>query len=182
MLTTLTVILIFFLSVQVFPVAIGINVKGEWPKAILFVGILSFIQVLTYWLGLKLGSTFMQLMDGFKSAVFLIGFLLIGIRMLMEVFSIRKGLRSHSIANAQHVILASLAQGMNTFLAGLLFYYLAVDSTFTIIIITAITVIISTIGIILKPEKTNLALASLLYVIGGIVMIIISIYISFFIF
>ncbi len=181
MLTTIVILIIFFLSIQIFPVANGIDVLGKPGKAILLIGVLSLTQLLTYWLGLKLGSTFMHLMDGFKGAVYFIGFLLIGIRMLMETFNIRKGERTYSIDSIGHVTLASLAQGMNTFLAGLLFYYLAVDVQFTLILLFSLTVIIATIGIIMKPDKTSLVFASLLYALGGMVMIITAIYISFFV-
>lgn len=181
MLTTLVVIIIVFLSVQVFPVAVGIDVKGQPGKAILLIVVLSLVQVVTYWLGLKLGSSFMHLMDGFKGAVFFIGFLLIGIRMLMETFNIRKGERTYSINKTGHVALASLAQGMNTFLVGLLFYYLAVDEQLTSILLFVLTVLIATIGIIMKSGKLTLAFASLLYALGGLIMLISAIYISFFI-
>ena len=182
MLTTIIVLVILFLSIQVFPVALGIDVKGRWLKATLFIIVLSLIQLLTYWLGLKLGSTFMHLMDGFKSVVFLFGFLLIGIRMLMETLAIRKGERTYQINTIGSVIFASIAQGMNTFLVGLLFCYLDVDEQFTMILLLALSIIIASVGVYLKPEKLSLALASLLYTIGGIIMIISSIYISFFIF
>ena len=181
MLTTLVILIIIFLSVQIFPVAVGINVTGKPGKAVLLVTVLSLTQVLTYWLGLKLGSSFMHLMDSFKGAVYFIGFLLIGIRMLMETFNIRKGERTYSIDSIGHVTLASLAQGMNTFLAGLLFYYLAVDEQFTLMLLFSLTVVIATIGIVMKPGKPTLVFASLLYALGGLVMIITAIYISFFI-
>jgi putative Mn2+ efflux pump MntP len=182
MLTTIIVLIILFLSIQVFPVAIGINIKGNWLKATLFVVVLSLLQAVTYWLGLKLGSTFMHLMDGFKGVVFLLGFLLIGIRMLMETLSIRKGERTYSIDSVGFVVMASLAQSMNTFLAGLLFNYIDVNEIFTVILLLVLTVIIAVVGVILKPEKQSLIFASLLYTLGGITMIISSIYITFFIF
>ncbi len=182
MLTTIIVLIILFLSAQVFPVAIGIDVKGKWLKATLFVIVLSSIQLLTYWLGLRLGGTFMYLMDSFKSVVFLFGFLLIGIRMLMETLAIRKGERTYQINTIGSVVFASIAQGMNTFLAGLLFCYLNVGEQFTMITILVLSIIIASVGVFLKPEKLTLAFASLLYTIGGILMIISSIYISFFIF
>ena len=182
MLTTILVIIILFLSAQVFPVAVGIDAKGKWFKATLFVIVLSLLQVVTYWLGLRLGSTFMHLMDGFKSVVFLFGFLLIGIRMLMETLAIRKGERTYQINTIGSVVFSSIAQGMNTFLVGLLFCYLNVDEQFTMILLLAFSIVISSVGVYLKPERLTLAFASLLYTIGGIIMIISSIYISFFIF
>jgi len=182
MLTIIVVLIILFLSVQVFPVAIGVFIKGNWLKATLFVIVLSLLQVVAYWLGLKLGSTFMHLMDGFKGVVFILGFLLIGIRMLMETLTIRKGERTYSIDSVGFVILASFAQSMNTFLAGLLFNYLNINEPFTLILLLGLTIIIATIGVMLKPEKQSLIFASLLYTLGGITMIISGIYVTFFIF
>jgi len=182
MITIIVVLILLFLAVQVFPVAIGVDINGNWFKATLFVVVLSLFQVVTYWLGLKLGSTFMHLMDGFKGVVFLLGFLLIGIRMLMETLSIRKGERTYQNNTVGSVVFASVAQSINTFLVGLLFCYLNEDKVFAIVLLFVLSLIIATVGVFLKPEKQSLALASLLYAIGGIVMIISSIYISFFIF
>lgn len=166
---------------QVLPVAIGIDASGKAGKAIILIVILSLVQVATYWLGLKLGNSFMYLMDGFNGAIFFMGFLLIGIRMLMETFNIRKGERTYSIDSIGHVALASLAQGINTFLAGLLFYYLKIDQQFTIILLLGLTVIVSIVGVVIKPGKLTLVFASLMYAIGGLIMIVSAIYISFFI-
>lgn len=154
---------------------------GKAGKAIIIIVVLSVVQVVTYWLGLVLGDTFMHLMDGFSGTVFFIGFLLIGIRMLMETFNIRKGERTYSINSIGHVALASLAHGINTFLAGLLFYYLFFDEQATLILLFVLTVIVAIVGIVMKPNKLTLAFASLLYAIGGIIMLISAVYISFFI-
>ncbi len=181
MLTTLVVIIIFFLSIQVFPIAVGINVSGKQAKVILLIVVLSLVQAVAYWLGLKLGNSFMHLMDGFKGAVFFIGFLFIGIRMLMETINIHKGERTYSIDSVSHVLLASIAQGINTFLVGLLFCYLVIDEKFTLILLIVISVAIATVGIVIKPGKFALSLASLVYAFGGLVMIVSAIYISFFV-
>ncbi|HJN06270.1 MAG TPA: manganese efflux pump [Bacteroidales bacterium] len=181
MLSLLVILIIIFLSIQVFPVAVGIKVEGKPGKAVILVVVLSMVQVVTYWLGLVLGDTFMHLMDDFRGTIFFIGFLLIGIRMLMETFNIRKGERTYSIDSIGHVALASLAQGMNTFLVGLLFYYIFFDEQATLILLFVLTVIVAIVGIALKPGKLTLAFASLLYAIGGLIMLISAVYISFFI-
>ncbi len=180
MVTTIIFLVIIFLSVQVFPIALGIDVRGKLAKALVLVIVLSAIQVFTYWLGLKLGNTFMYLMDGFSGVVVFIGFLLIGIRLLMEVFNIRKGERSYSIDTIGLTALASFAQGVNSFLVGLLFYYISIDVSFTIITLLSSVVVVTVLGIIMKPEKLTLAFASLLYTIGGLVMLVAAVYFSFF--
>lgn len=181
MLSLLVTLVVIFLSIQVFPIAVGINVADKPGKAVILIIILSLVQVVTYWLGLIFGESFMHLMDDFRGAVFFIGFLLIGIRMLMETFNIRKGERTYSIDSEGHVALASLAQGINTFLAGLLFYYIFFDEQGTLILLFVLTAIVAIVGIVLKPGKLTLAFASLLYAIGGLIMLISAVYISFFI-
>ncbi len=182
MLSAITILIIFFLSVQVFPVAIGFNSHKNLNITILGVAILPISQVLLFWLGIKLGSTFMHLMDGFKSVVFLFGFLLIGIRMLMELFPIRKGERSLELSKLKYIIFSAIAQGANTFLAGLLLFYVQFNSVLIFGLLFSVTLLFSIVGAMLVPKKLTLALASLFYALGGIVMIISSIYISFFIF
>ncbi len=180
MLVTIVFLILIFLSIQVLPVAIGINVNGKPLKAILLIIVLSTVQLLTYWLGLKLGSTFMYLMEGFKTVVVFLGFVLIGIRMLMEVFNIRKGERTYSIDSIGHVALASFAQGINSFLVGLMYYYILINERDTLVTLFAATIVISIIGITMKPGKLTLAFASLLYSLGGLVMLFAAVYFSFF--
>ena len=180
MLVTIVFLILIFLSIQVLPVAIGINVNGKPLKAILLIIVLSTVQLLTYWLGLKLGSTFMYLMEGFKTAVVFLVFVLIGIRMLMEVFNIRKGERTYSIDSIGHVALASFAQGINSFLVGLMYYYILINERDTLVTLFAATIVISIIGITMKPGKLTLAFASLLYSLGGLVMLFAAVYFSFF--
>ena len=180
MLSIIVFLILISLSIQVLPVAIGIRVNVKPVKAVLLIIVLSTVQLLTYWLGLKLGSTFMYLMEGFKGIVVFIGFVLIGIRMLMEVFNIRKGERTYSIDSAGHVALASVAQGINSFLVGLMYNFILIVERDTLITLFAASIVISAIGIIMKPDKLTLAFASLLYTIGGLIMLLAAVYFSFF--
>lgn len=180
--TIIISIILVFLAVQIFPVALGVDTKGKVMKIALALLVLTAIQLISFWVGLKLGNTFMYLMNGFKGVVIFIGFLLIGVRMLMEVFNIRKGERSYSIESTGHIALASLAQGMNTFLVGLMFHYIKPDEQYIFLFFVISTLLISIIGILLKPEKITLAFASLLYTIGGLVMLFSAVYFSFFYF
>lgn len=168
-----------FLAVQVFPVSIGISVGKNIGKAIITILVIVSTQLLTFWLGLKLGSTFMHLMSGFDNVVVFIGFLLIGIRMLMEVFNIRKGERTYNIDGIGHIALASTAQGMNSFLVGLMMYYMPVGEQYMLIFLAGSSLVVSVIGLIMKPEKLTLAFASLLYTIGGLIMLFSAVYFSF---
>ena len=108
-----------------------------------------------------------------------IGFSLFGIRMIMDAFHVRKGERTYVMGNPLTVILASFAQAINTFLAGMLFTLLPVDNEFLLMVLLIFTVIVSGAGIMMNPEKTERALASLLFSLGGIVMLFAAVYLGF---
>lgn len=173
------ILILFVLSSQVFPVTLGIEPKKNTTSAIGYGLILVFGQVLFLLFGLFLGDRFMYLVDGFKGIVVFIGFFLIGIRLLMDTFKVRKGERTYTIDSTLPVILASAAQGINTFLAGLLFSSLALDFQWLSIVLFILTAVVTAIGMFLKPTKQSLALSSLLFASGGLVLIVSSIYFGF---
>ena len=124
MLTAIIVLIIISLSVQVFPVAVGIDrskgiIAEAWFGSLLVVGQLFFFLV-----GYLLGDRFMHLMTGFKGVVIFIGFFLIGIRMMMEAFTVRKGERTYIIENTKTAALTAVAQGVNTFLAAIILTFI----------------------------------------------------------
>ena len=171
MLTVLVTLIMIFLSFHVLPLAIGININSNPLKSLLIFILIISIQVFIYWLGIRVGNVFMYLMDGFSGVIIFIGFLLIGIRMLMEVFNIRKGERSYSHEKLWHIALAALAQGINTFLVGLMFYYIPINVRYTLIVLFIAVSIISLMGLFMKSQRLNLVFASLLYAIGGLGML-----------
>ncbi|MBT3174297.1 MAG: hypothetical protein HN336_05575 [Lentimicrobiaceae bacterium] len=181
MLTVLVTLIMIFLSFHVLPLAIGINIKSHPLKSLLTFILIVSIQVFIYWLGIWAGNMFMYLMDGFSGVIIFIGFLLIGIRMLMEVFNIRKGERSYSHEKFWHIALASLAQGINSFLVGLMFYYIpTINVRYTLIVLLIAVSVISLIGLFMKSQKLNLVFASLLYAIGGIGMLFSGCFLAFY--
>lgn len=173
------ILILFVLSSQVFPVALGINPRMNTGKAIWYGLILVLGQFLFLLFGLFLGDRFMHLVEEFKGIVFFIGFFLIGIRMMMDTFPVRKGERTYTIESTLQVALASSAQGTNTFLAGLLFASLALDGQWLSLVLLILTFAVTVIGLFLKPGKQSLALSSLFFVFGGLIMIISSIYFGF---
>ncbi len=181
MLLTIISLILTFLAIQVLPVAIGIEVNKRIPRAILAIFILVVVIVTTFWLGIKVGNTFMYLMEGFKAVIVFIGFLLVGIRMLMEVFNVRKGERTYSIDSLKHIALATFAQGINAFLVGLLFHFIEFSEQYVILYLFTATAVVSIVGMFMKSEKLTLAFASLLYILGGFTMLFSSIYFSFFV-
>jgi len=178
--SVILVVILFFLAVQVLPVAVGVNRKESKGLWVVFGLIMAVLQIALFWGGLQLGGLFMHYMDGFSGMVLFLGFSLIGIRMLMEVFQIRKGERTYLIDKTKHIVFAGLAQAINTFLAGLLFTFFTFDylPVYEILFIT--TLVLALAGMWLSASKFNLSLAALLYLVGGLVMLIAGVYLAFF--
>lgn len=180
MLQVILTLIIIFLAIQALPVSLGIQTGRKPANALVLVAVIAIVQVFTFWGGLKIGESFMYLMKGFKGVIVFIGFLLIGIRMLMEVFNIRKGERTYTIDKPGHMALASLAQGVNSFLVGLLLYFIPHDEEYLLYLLATSSIVVSLIGMMMKPEKVPFALASLLYTISGLIMLFSAVYFSFF--
>ena len=179
MLLAASILIIIALSFQVFPVALGFSEKGALKNIILPVLILSLTQTVFFLLGHYAGEHFMHLLDDFKSTILFAGFFLIGIRMIMEILRIRKGERTFLLADNNSLIFASMAQSMNTFLAALLLYFIPVDKLWLALALLVASVIFSIVGIMAKPERPSFLFASLLYLIGGILIIVSSLYFIF---
>lgn len=175
----LTIIVI--LSFQVLPVALALDIKREPAKTVWFALLLLLGQLLLFLAGYYLGARFMHLLEDFLSTVIFIGFFLVGIRFIIDAFKVRKGERTYVPDDSMTVILASLAQAINTFLAGVLSSSLTVDVNRLLFVLFIGCTLIIALGIVMKPQQQSYTFASLLYFIGGIVLIIGSIYLDFFI-
>ena len=173
-------VIILVLSFQVLPVALGIDQNKGLNQTIFYALVLVLGQSLLFLLGYLLGERFMHLMESFRGTVIFIGFFLIGIRMIMDAFKVRKGERTYTFDSTMPVVLASLAQGINTFLAGILLTNLPFERQWLTIILTIATLILAGIGTMMKPGKTSFSLASFLFLSGGLWMIFSSIYLGFF--
>ena len=173
--------IIVVLSIQVIPAALGIDPKKDLNLTIWFALILILGQSTLFLIGFLLGNRLMHLMDDFKGTVLFIGFFLIGIRMIMEAFKVRKGERTFTFESTKSVILVSLALGINTFLAGLLFTYLSFERHWLTVILTSATLVSVGIGTVMTPGKTAFTISSLLFLAGGLWMIFSSLYLGFFI-
>lgn len=179
MLITLVVLLITVLALQSYPVALGITFKSN-PKAIGFIVLLTAMHALLLWLGYLLGSTFMHLMEGFKSVVMFMSLVLVGVRMLLEVLNIRKGERTFAITTTMQLLLVSIALGINAFLIGLVFNYLDVNIIQLASLLAVLTFVISIIGSLTSFRKVSIFLATLFSALGGVVMVVAAIYFTFF--
>jgi len=179
MLLSLSTLIVIILSFQVFPIALGVSAKDNLKTAILMVVILSISQPVFFFIGYYVGEQFMHLLANFKSIVLFAGFFIIGIRMIMEVLKIRKGERTYYLNNGKGMLLVAVAHSINTFLAGLLLFFVPTDIFLLTLILFGTTIIMSISGVMAKPGKLSFSFASFLYLIGGVFIIFLSVYFIF---
>lgn len=176
-------LLVFVLSAlafQVFPVALGSSIKQNASASLKLITALVLTQTLMLWLATLVGQRFLYLTEEYRNTIVFIGFFLVGMRIAMESFAVRKGERTFNADNNQNIVLASLAQSINTFLAGLMFYFFDFSQLSLVTIFFALTLLISLLGSVVNLNKQSLAFTSLVYLVGGLGLIITSIYIGFF--
>ena len=97
----------------------------------------------------------------------------------MEAFAVRKGERTYQIDKPTPYIFSSIAQSINTFLAGILFFFLPVALLKDIIYLTIFSFAFTLLFLFIKTEKAALSAISLLYLAGGIFMALLSFYFLF---
>jgi len=108
------------------------------------------------------------------------GLFLIGVRMIMDAFKIRKGERTYILDNTTTLIMASVAQGINTLLAGLILSYISFTISQLMFVLLISTFVVTILGVLLKAKKYSYALSALLYSLSGMIMLISSVYLGFF--
>jgi len=177
-----SIIILFVLSFQVMPVAVGMDAK-KTPAFHLISGILFLVlgQMLLFLLGMWVGSHFMHLLTRIKTYVLFIGFFLISVRFSMEAFKVRKGERTYALEKASFYIMPAIAQAVNTFLAGILFYYLdtSINMGNNLIYLAVFSFSLTLLFVFIKNQKPVLSAISLLYIIGGALLMVISVYFLF---
>ncbi len=179
MLLLISILIVITLSFQVFPIALGVSAKDNLKNAILMVVILLLSQTGFFFLGYYIGEQFMHLLENFKSIVLFVGFFIIGIRMIMEVLNSRKGERTYHLNDEKGMLLVAVAHSINTFLAGLLLYFVPIDKFLLTLILFGATLLMSVGGIMANPGRLSFSFASFLYLIGGIFIIFLSVYFIF---
>lgn len=175
-----SIVIFFILSFQVMPVALGVDAR----KTGLFhlISIVLFLvagQVLLFLMGVWLGNRFMHLISAIQRGVLFVGFFLIAVRYSMEAFKIRKGERTYAIEKPALFILPAIAQAMNTFLAGILLYFIPVDLLTDLIYLSVFSLIFTLLFVFIKNDKLSTSAISLLYMIGGGILTLVSIYFAF---
>ena len=177
----LFILMMFALAFQVYPVALGMDYRELKARTFSFSFILLLGQLVMFQAGYLLGGRFLYLVKDFQGTVIFIGFALIGFRLMMESFKVRKGERTYVLEQPVTVILASFAQSINTFLAGMLFTLLPVSNRLLLLVLFVSSTGVIFAGVMKKPDKTAGALSSLLFLLGGIVMVFAALYFGFFI-
>ncbi len=176
----ISILILFILSFQVMPVALGVDARKTSPfHLITIVLFLVAGQVLLFLLGVWLGNRFMHLISGIQRGILFVGFFLIAVRFSMEAFKIRKGERTYSIEKPALFILPAIAQAVNTFLAGILFYFIPVDLLPDLIYLSVFSLVFTLLFVFIKNNRLATAAVSLLYMIGGGILTIISFYFIF---
>jgi len=179
MLLSLSILIVIILAFQVFPIALGVSAKDDLKNTVLIVIILLLLQTVFFFIGYYVGEQFMHLLANFKSLVLFTGFFIIGIRMIMEVLKIRKGERTYYLNDERGMLLVAIAHSINTFLAGLLLFFVPIDIFLLTLILFGTTIIMSISGVMAKPGKLGFSFASFLYLIGGVFIIFSSVYFIF---
>ncbi len=167
---------IFFIIALTFPVAVastafGINYEqfainnSQFEKKWFYAFVVALGQGVMYELGSLLGGTFMHTIESFsKWVVFALCFS-IAYRMLIDTLKIKNGTNLFMIEKNLHLILLSVALGVNPFIAGLLFDFIPLFQNLTPFIIMAAAFVWSVVFILIPFSKMKLTLNSFLNVI-----------------
>lgn len=176
----ISIIILFILSFQVMPVAVGMDIR-KTPAFHIISGILLLIlgQLLLFLLGIWLGNRFMHLLSGVKDYALFVGFVLIAVRFNMEAFKVRKGERTYIVGKSTTYIIPAIAQAVNTFLAGILFYFMPGTPGNDLIYLAAFSFSLAILFALIKNKKLALPAISFLYMIGGGLLMAVSFYFIF---
>lgn len=175
----LNLIFMFFLASQAFSTFFKEGKMDKSPATLYMVLLPVFAQALFFLFGFLLGNRFIYLLNEFKTYVILGGFIIIGIRFLVDAFAVRKGKKTFKAVHILEISLASIAQATNTFLMGLLFSIFEINLIPSLSILALFTLFFSFAGSASLASKRNLALSSLLILLGGLFMVGASFYLAF---
>lgn len=176
----ITLMILFFLAFQVMIITMGLNRNPISTRLIVFLFVPVLMQSIAFWLGWKLGASFLYTLIDFKNIVIFIGFFLIGLRFVTDAFIIRKGKKSIQTTQFIQVALLSIAQSVNTFLAGLLFYFFTIKSGEIMVMLALLSLVFSFSGWLFQSNKKSLSFISMMMVAGGLFLICASVYFVFY--
>lgn len=173
---------IVFVIALTFPVSVAATAFGigekrekkEWGRSLMFALILALGQGVMYTLGGLLGGAFMHTMaESSKWIVFALCFA-IAFRMLIDTLKIKNGTNLYLIEKKKHLLLLSIALGVNAFITGLMADFLPLFQNMTPYIIMAVAFAWAFVSIIIPFTKMKLTVNSLLNVIFAAIIVVIG--------
>jgi putative Mn2+ efflux pump MntP len=176
----LNVLIIFALAVHVIPPGLHLTVGSNRLQAIMATAIVAVLQVMLFGFGRLMGGTFLHLVEGMKTGILFFTFFLVGVRMAMEAFKIRKGDVVMRLDNTKLMVLTGVAQGIDAFLVGMMFYFFPEVKLETILIALFLMASFLMMPAIYTGEKKGAySFVSLLYLVGALVFVFSSLYFLF---
>jgi hypothetical protein len=153
--------------------AFNIEAKNSWWRNMLFVGALAAGQGLMYWLGSLLGGTFMYKFEGFAKVIVLIICFMIAFRMVLDTLKIKSGKNLFLIDKPKHLIILSIALGINALLAGLIAgeAFLPLFGKITPLLVLGVSLVWGLVAIGTKFSQTKLLINSLLNVVAALAIL-----------
>lgn len=153
--------------------AFNIEKKNGWWRNMLFVCALAAGQGLMYWLGSLLGGTFMYKFAGFAKVITLIICFMIAFRMVMDTLKIKTGKNLFLIDKPKHLIILSIALGVNALLAGLIAgdVFLPLFGKTTPLLLFGTSLVWGLIGIGTKFSQDKLLINSLLNLVAALAIL-----------
>ncbi len=178
----LIIILLFAaFAVQTAPVSLGLNAsKPGIVHIAVRIFTVVFMQMFMLFLGIALGNRFMFLLENSSRIVLFAGFFLLAVRYFLEIFKIRKGERTYTVEKDTDILVPSVAVSINTFLGGILLYFVNVTLTAALFRLFLFSVVTAVFYAFQPFKKQLFASVSLLYFLSGIIFIVISFYFAFF--
>jgi putative Mn2+ efflux pump MntP len=175
-----SIVFLFVLSFQVMPVAVGMDVK-KTPVLQMISGVVLLVlgQLLLFLLGIWLGNRFMHLLTGIQTYVLFVGVFLIAVRFNMEAFKVRKGERTYVVDKSTIYIIPAISQAVNTFLAGILFYFMPGNLSAHLIYLAVFSFAFAILFVLIKYKKLALTAIAFLYMVAGGTLMAISFYFLF---
>ncbi len=173
-------LIIFSLATQVVPAGLSLNTRGDRLKAIMATAMMVAVQTAMFGFGKLLGSSFLHLVSDWANGIVFAVFFMTGIRMIMDAFKIRKGKIAYRLEEPKFMLLTSIAQSINTFIIGMMFYFFPqINFETSLIALFLLTAFMMMPAIYTTQDQTARSFASLLYILSGTVFTVLAFYLGF---
>ncbi len=169
--------IIFALAIHVIPPGIHANVGSNRLQALLATVIVAMLQVLLFGFGKLTGDAFLHLVEGMKPGILFFTFFLVAVRMAMEAFKIRKGDVVMRLDNVKLMALTGIAQGVDAFLVGMMFFFFpAIKFETGMIALFFLSSFLMMPAIFTGEKKSAFSFTSMLYMTGALVFVFSALY------